>query len=50
MSFGKFRFKDFKEYKAISELAVQNGFTSIQRFDDFLEAGYQHLKKTTAEV
>jgi hypothetical protein len=45
MSFGKYRFSSFAEYKTIQDLAVADGFITAKEFNDFLETNYSHLKK-----
>ncbi|MEA2017798.1 MAG: hypothetical protein U9N59_05060 [Campylobacterota bacterium] len=46
MSYNKFKFKDFSEFKTVQDLAIANGLKTQQEFDNFLKENYQHLKQS----
>lgn len=45
MSYNKFLFKSFSDFKSVQDVAVDNGIKTAEEFNSFLEENYQHLKK-----
>ncbi len=44
MSYNKFLFKSFIDFKTVQDLASDNGIKTAEEFNRFLEENYKHLK------
>ncbi len=46
MKYNRFLFKDYKEFQAVQDLAIQNGIKTTGEFNKFLESNYSKLNIT----
>ena len=49
MKFGKYMFENYKEFQAVRNLAVANGFVTFGEFENFLKNNYNNFNIKKAD-
>lgn len=45
MSYNKYKFETFQEFKSIQKLALANGYKTTEEFHQFLDLNYSDKRK-----